>query len=161
MRFNYQKEITEFEKRQEELRRIYREAGMAEESIGAMYDYDREELRRERVFRMHNRSFDFDADYGDGMFAERTGGAYREYMDQLTCTDRYLTGSLHDLMQDIDDPDLVKALLTLTGCQRRILEMLVLDGMSQRDVAEALGVGASTVCRQVGRIRKKLKKFAE
>ena len=49
MKFNYGQEKKRFDKNWEALRKEYREAGMAEESIQAMHDFDWEDFKRERL----------------------------------------------------------------------------------------------------------------
>lgn len=54
MKFNYQTEKRKFESRWQSLRDEYRRAGMSDEAINAMYNYDWDMFKKERVFCRHN-----------------------------------------------------------------------------------------------------------
>lgn len=50
MGFNYRQERKKFEERMQENEKKYRAAGMSDEQITAMREYEEEQFRRERIY---------------------------------------------------------------------------------------------------------------
>ena len=59
MEFNYETERNKFKREQAKLRLQYEAAGMSEEAIQEMYDYDWELFKKRRNYCKHNELFDF------------------------------------------------------------------------------------------------------
>lgn len=53
MGFNYRQERKKFEERMQENEKKYRAAGMSDEQITAMREYEEEQFRRERIYKIH------------------------------------------------------------------------------------------------------------
>lgn len=53
MGFNYRQERKKFEEQMQENERRFRAAGMSDEQIMAMREYEEEQFRRERVYKIH------------------------------------------------------------------------------------------------------------
>ena len=61
MEYNVAKERIKFFTEQDRLAKEYRKAGMTEEQIKVMFDYDYEAFKKERVFREHSNFMDLEA----------------------------------------------------------------------------------------------------
>ena len=58
MGFNYASEKKKFENRWKKLKTEYMEAGMSDDAIQQMYEYDLKEFRNKRIISIHEQAFD-------------------------------------------------------------------------------------------------------
>ena len=130
----------------------YRAAGMTEEQIQAMYEYDLDVFRSDRNYYEHTQeyeasSFEEGVDDSDNALLDR-------YADQfsVSCEDRYFDGS-DPFVIGFDDERL-NAIVKKFNNPRdiRILKMLS-EGVTEAQIAVELGVTNQAISKRVKKFR--------
>lgn len=157
MKFNYASEKRKFETMWDRLRLEYREAGMSEENIQKMYEYDWDMFKKERVFCMHNQYMP------DGMFEngdnkdEGQNPLLHKYREQMSIEDDYFADEGNHWISKINNQDLLKGLKILSEEQLELLERVVIKEESLEQIAEDMGIGYFAVANRISRIKKRIK----
>lgn len=138
MGFNYRQERKKFEERMQENEKKYRAAGMSDEQITAMREYEEERFRRERVYKIH--------------IVLEQSKEYPGLIEWAGTTDSYF----QDLDSVLDDlsPGMSQR---LTERDKEVL-VLLFTGMNHREAAEFLGIAQQVLSRHVKKVRKFLKR---
>ncbi|MEY8576481.1 hypothetical protein AALD01_19490 [Oscillospiraceae bacterium 21-37] len=138
MGFNYRQERKKFEERMQENEKKYRAAGMSDEQITAMREYEEEQFRRERIYKIH--------------IVLEQSKEYPGLIEWAGTTDSYF----QDLDSVLDDlsPGMSQR---LTERDREVLVLLFAD-MNHREAAEFLGIAQQVLSRHVKKVRKFLKR---
>ena len=138
MGFNYRQERKKFEDRMQENEKKYRAAGMSDEQITAMREYEEEQFRRERIYKIH--------------IVLEQSKEYPGLIEWAGTTDSYF----QDLDSVLDDlsPGMSQR---LTERDREVLVLLFAD-MNHREAAEFLGIAQQVLSRHVKKVRKFLKR---
>ena len=138
MGFNYRQERKKFEERMQENEKKYRAAGMSDEQITAMREYEEEQFRRERIYKIH--------------IVLEQSKEYPGLIEWAGTTDSYF----QDLDSVLDDlsPGMSQR---LTERDREVLVLLFAD-MNHREAAEFLGIAQQVLSRHVKTVRKFLKR---
>ena len=157
MKFNYGKEKRKFEAMWERLRKEYREAGMSEENIQKMYEYDWDMFKKERVFCMHNQFMP------EGVFEngepkdEGQNPLLHMFRDQMSITDDYFADEKNHWISKINNQDLLNGLEMLSKEQVELLERAIIMEESLEKIADDMGIGYFAVANRLSRIKKKVK----
>ena len=138
MGFNYRQERKKIEERMQENEKKYRAAGMSDEQITAMREYEEEQFRRERIYKIH--------------IVLEQSKEYPGLIEWAGTTDSYF----QDLDSVLDDlsPGMSQR---LTERDREVLVLLFAD-MNHREAAEFLGIAQQVLSRHVKKVRKFLKR---
>ena len=159
MKFNYQSEKKKLERRWKSIEKECQAAGMSEKSIEELRQYDLEAFRKERLFCMHNQYIN-DYDFEDGNESNESRNPYLvKFSDQLTKEDLYFEDDRYGWIQQLDDEELVRKILALGEERIELLTQYVYGGLTQREIAEGLGITRSAVADRIEVIKKKIKKF--
>lgn len=156
MEFNYALERRKFERRWKLLRKQYQEAGMDEESIDKIYNFDLQWFNSER--RYIRRQADLPEDVTVDDFA--CSGAEPQTEKTLPSsgslnvppTDRYWW------INEIMDEALLCKLMMLSDSDIELLTAIVFEGKTQHEFALAKGTNQQSISRQLQQIRKRLGK---
>lgn len=138
MGFNYRQERKKFEERMQENEKKYRAAGMSDEQITAMREYEEEQFRRERIYKIH--------------IVLEQSKEYPGLIEWAGTTDSYF----QDLDSVLDDlsPGMSQR---LTERDKEVL-VLLFTGMNHREAAEFLGIAQQVLSRHVKKVRKFLER---
>lgn len=159
MKFNYQSEKRKFEKEWKQLRNEYVKAGMEETAIQAMYEYDWEMFKKERVFCIHNQYMpDGEFDNGDPK-DEGQNPLLSKFIESLSVMDEYFQDEIYGWVNEINDSLILKCIKQLPEEQIELITLYVFQEKSLMEIAEILGISYVAVANRLGRIRKKLKKM--
>lgn len=155
MYFNYGYERRLFEMDQAKKRREYRTAGMSEDAIMEMYEYDLyvfNNNRKEIKHRAHySEMLTYDSETGDSRYMDMD-----EFPSQRKHIDYSLIGS--KWLEEIENKKLYKVLKTLPKDYITIIAMKM-DRYTDKDIAKLLGCERSTITHKVLLIKKKIKTF--
>lgn len=158
MKFNYASEKRKFETMWERLRKEYREAGMSEENIQKMYEYDWDMFKKERVFCMHNQYM------ADGVFEngdpkdEGQNPLLHKFREQMSKEDDYFANEKNHWISEITNQELLKGLEMLSEEQLELLERAVIKEESLEEISENLRIEYFAVANRLSRIKKKIKR---
>ena len=141
MGFNYRQERKRFEEQMQENEKKYRAAGMSDERITAMHEYEEEQFRRKRTYKTHivlEQSFEYPG------LVEQEHSFDRNFDNIGTC----LVTLLDNLV-----PGLSKK---LTKQDKDILVYLS-KGYSHSEIGQIFGLTQQAVSLHIAKVRKMLK----
>ena len=157
MSFNKGYELKKFEAHWEKLRIEYAAAGMTEEAIQKMYDYDRQQFNSERTFIERTQEFTAPA-YESS--EEEASPLMLRYQDAITMTDTYHeTKSRFAWIGEIENERLLSALENLSEDDLKLLTFYAYEGYTVTEISKVLGVSQPTISIKIKRITNFLKKF--
>lgn len=135
MSFNNGNERRKLNAKWEQLRVQYREAGMSEEAIQAMYEFDLGVLNSERAYDASTVAV---CDGEDDVDA-RKAADLKQYEAAITVTDTYHeTKSRFGWIGEIENERLLAALESLSELDLKILTLYVYAGYTESEIASAL-----------------------
>lgn len=157
MKFNYSKEKRRFDREHEQLYIEYKNAGMSDEDIKQIFDWDWELFKEERRYIEHYQKWEHfmdDGDEGDikNPFMERN-------LEKFSTEQNYFSGELTSCLEFVESKDIYKALKKLGKQQWTVLYLYAIYDMSQEEIARILGISQPAVAQRIETIRKKIKKF--
>ena len=157
MSFNKGYELKKFEAHWEKLRIEYAAAGMTEEAIQKMYDYDRLQFNSKRTFIERTQEFTAPA-YESS--EEEASPLMLRYQDAITVTDTYHeTKSRFAWIGEIENERLLSALENLSEDDLKLLTFYAYEGYTVTEISKVLGVSQPTISIKIKRITNFLKKF--
>ena len=157
MSFNKGYELKKFEAHWEKLRIEYAAAGMTEEAIQKMYDYDRQQFNSERTFIERMQEFTAPA-YESS--EEEASPLMLRYQDAIAVTDTYHeTKSCFTWIGEIENERLLAALENLSELDLKILTLYVYAGYTESEIAMTLESKRITIHKRIERITMFLKNF--
>ena len=157
MSFNKGYELKKFEAHWEKLRIEYAAAGMTEDAIQKMYDYDRQQFNSERTFIERTQEFTAPA-YESS--EEEASPLMLRYQEAITTKDTYHeTKSKFAWIGEIEDERLLSALENLSDADLNLVTMYAYEGYTVTEISKVLGVAQPTISVKIKRITKFLKNF--
>ena len=157
MSFNKGYELKKFEAHWEKLRIEYAAAGMTEDAIQKVYDYDRQQFNSERTFVERTQEFTAPA-YESS--EEEASPLMLRYQDAITVTDTYHeTKSRFAWIGEIENERLLSALENLSEDDLKLLTFYAYEGYTVTEISKVLGVSQPTISIKIKRITNFLKKF--
>ena len=157
MSFNKGYELKKFEAHWEKLRIEYAVAGMTEEAIQKMYDYDRQQFNSERTFIERTQEFTAPA-YESS--EEEASPLMLRYQEAITTTDTYHeTKSKFAWIGEIENERLLAALESLSELDLKILTLYVYAGYTESEIASTLESKRITIHKRIERMAMFLKNF--
>ena len=156
MSFNNGNERRKLNAKWEQLRVQYREAGMSEEAIQAMYEFDLGVLNSERAYDANTVAV---CDSEDDVDA-RKAADLKQYEATITVTDTYHeTKSRFAWIGEIEDENLLSALEKLSDDDLEILTLYIYEGYSTVELSKAYGIAHQNISKRIIKITNFLKNF--
>lgn len=153
MKFNNGLERVRLENSWKKLRVQYREAGMSEDAIQAMYQFDLDVLNSERAY-VDNTQPIFIAE-GDKDSVES-----KEYERAITVTDVYHeTKTRFAWVGEIKDERLQERLEKLSDEELQLITLYFHDEYSTVELSKVYGIAQQNISKRILKITKSLKKF--
>ena len=137
MAYNYAREKRKFEAEWKRKALWYRKEGMSEEDIAEMYRFDLAQFNRDRAYESRRRPLE-----------TACGSCYIQAPE--ADTGRY------SWIDEVSDQQLAERLHELSESDIALLKLLVIDGLSQAEVASILGIAQQTVSVRFNKIKKLL-----
>ena len=157
MSFNKSYELKKFEAHWEKLRNEYAAAGMTEDAIQKMYDYDRQQFNVERTHLERTQELSTDT---FECSEDENSPLMKRYREVTTVTDTYHeTKSGFAWIGEIENERLLSALENLSGLDLKILTLYVYAGYTESEIAGELGGSKVAIHKRIEKITKLLKKF--
>lgn len=151
MEFNYGLERKRFDGEWERLRKSYHEAGMSEEAIEEMYEFDFKEFNRRRAAAKWEQPFTADITGKN----EDASTLFYKFMEPLSHTDVYCTGApRYSWIEQVTNEALYMRLSQLPDQDKELLTLLAIDGFTQEEAGVFLGKRQSAICKRVKRLGK-------
>ena len=157
MSFNKGYELKKFEAHWEKLRIEYAAAGMTEDAIQKMYDYDRQQFNAERAHLERTQELSTDT---FECSEDENSPLMKRYREVTTVTDTYHeTKSGFVWIGEIENERLLSALENLSGLDLKILTLYVYAGYTESEIVGELGGSKVAIHKRIEKITKLLKKF--
>ena len=155
MKYNHSAMRQRFKKEQKSLAKKYRAAGMSEDSIREMYEFDL------AVFRSNRNDLAHKAEIEEMTSYDRiTGESHYMDMDEFPAVDAMPITSHRDKrwIEEISNIDLYNTIKSFSDNYIEIISMKM-DGFTDAKIAAALGCERSTITHKILLIKNKLKIF--
>ena len=157
MSFNKGLELKKFEAHWEKLRVEYAAAGMAEDAIQKMYDYDRQQFNSERTFVERTQEFTAPA-YESS--EEEASPLMLRYQEAITTKDTYHeTKSKFAWIGEIEDERLLSALENLSDSDLELITLYAYEGYDTVEISKAFGKTKQNISKKIQRIANFIKNF--
>ena len=152
MTFNYAVEKRKFEKVWAKLAKTYAEAGMEPEAIKAMYEFDWEIFKGERIEALHTQEFAIPESTDEEM-DDCESPLYEKFLEQLSSEyDTYGSHSRYWWLEELTTPCLTIGVPALTVEDKELLTLYIVDGLTIREIARYLNLQKSTISERLQRI---------
>ena len=156
MGFNNGLERVRLENQWKKLRVQYRAAGMSEEAIQAMYEFDLSVLNDERAYVDNTVAVSGVDNNGD---AKQTFDS-KQYEDAITITDTYHeTKTRFAWVGEIQNEQLHSGLEKLSDHDLALLTLYAVDGFTEHEIAKAFKLSQPAIHKRIVKIALFLKKF--
>ena len=152
MKWNNGKERAKFEREQKELREQYIAAGMTEEQIQAMYDFDLDVFNGKRREAEHTQTLDFAAVEAEDKELENP--LYKKFLDKLSVMMDFAEASRYAWIDEIGDERLSRAIKHLSPAQLELLTEMVMSGKRVSEIAREQYVSQQAISNKLKKIRK-------
>ena len=149
MEWNDGRERAKFKEEQVKLREKYHVAGMTEEQIQSLYEYDYGIYKKNRIEAIHTQRIDFEvAEMED---KELENPLYKKFMDKLSVEMNYSTASRYAWIKEIGDERVAMKLKKLSEDYLEILTEPIVDRLTQSEIAKKRKVGKSAISNKISR----------
>ena len=157
MSFNKGYELKKFEAHWEKLRIEYAAAGMTEDVIQKMYDYDRQQFNAERAHLERTQELSTDT---FECSEDENSPLMKRYREVTTVTDTYHeTKSGFAWIGEIENERLLSALENLSEDDLKLLTLYVYEGYNESEISKAFNVSQPAIHKRIMKIAIFLKKF--
>ena len=155
MGFNYALEKRKFDLQWSLNQKAYRKAGMSKEDIQAMKEFDWDFFLSERRFRMHTQPLP--SEYIDDNDEDGMSGLFKKF-DSLKVTFGVddLSGR-YNWVEALEDEALASKLKRLKAQDLELLTLVVIDELSQEEIAQIQHTKRQNICNKITRIKNFLK----
>lgn len=159
MSWNNAYERKKFEARQKKQAEEYRALGMTEEQIREMYEFDLEQFKSERRYRMHTQPIQVEV-FEDNNADESDNTLLIEFFDQLTCTiETSVDKSRYWWVEEIEDERLARRVKSMAPEEIEMITLLVFEGYTQIEASQKMGMPYRTFKFKFRKIKELLKNF--
>ena len=157
MSFNKGYELKKFEAHWEKLRIEYTAAGMTEDAIQKMYEYDRQQFNTERTHLERTQELSTDTfEYSE----DENSPLMKRYQDAISVTDHYHeTKSRFGWIGEIENEHLLSALESLSDDDLELLTLYVYAGYNTVELSKVYGIAQQNISKRILKITKFLKNF--
>ena len=157
MSFNKGLELKKFEAHWEKLRIEYAAAGMTEDAIQKMYDYDRQQFNAERAHLERTQELSTDT---FECSEDENSPLMKRYREVTTVTDTYHeTKSNFAWIGEIENERLLSALENLSEDDLKLLTLYVYEGYNESEISKVFNVSQPAIHKRIMKIAIFLKKF--
>ena len=157
MSFNKGYELKKFEAHWEKLRIEYAVAGMTEDAIQKMYDYDRQQFNAERAHLERTQELSTDT---FECSEDENSPLMKRYREVTTVTDTYHeTKSGFAWIGEIENERLLSALENLSEDDLKLLTLYVYEGYNESEISKVFNVSQPAIHKRIMKITIFLKKF--
>ena len=159
MSWNNGLERKKFNRKQNKQNEEYRALGMSDEAIRALNDLDNEIYNSDRVYCTHTQPIDIsvfyesDCDESDNALLKKFGDRISVTLEDSGCFSRYWW------IEELDNPELAKAIKELPKDDIELLTMLAFDEMTYDEIGIILGISKQAVFKRLTKIKEKLRFF--
>ena len=157
MSFNKGYELKKFEAHWEKLRIEYTAAGMTEDAIQKMYEYDRQQFNAERTHLERTQELSTDT---FECSEDENSPLMKRYQDAISVTDHYHeTKSRFGWIGEIENERLLSALENLSEGDLKLLTLYAYEGYNESEISKVFNASQPAIHKRIMKIAIFLKKF--
>ena len=157
MAFNKGYELKKFEAHWAKLHIEYAAAGMSEDAIQQMYDYDRQMFNAERTHLERTQELSTDT---FECSEDENSPLMKRYQEVTTVTDTYHeTSSRFAWVGEIEDERLLSALEKLSADDLKLLTLYAYEGYTETEISKVFRMSQPAIHKRISKITIFLKKF--
>ena len=157
MGFNYGLEKKNFDSQWAVTRKQYEDAGMSNEAIQAMYDYDWSVFNANRSYQNHTQEM---AAPSFEQSEESYSPLMNKYQEAVSVTDTYReTKSRFAWIGEIEDERLLSALENLSEDDLKLLTLYAYEGYNESEISKVFNVSQPAIHKRIMKISIFLKKL--
>lgn len=153
MSFNYAREKRKFDKEWEQLQREYAAAGMDEESIAQMKEFDWRWFCSRRSYDNHNQPLPEEKDFAEG----GNTVLFRKFPGLSVDFDTQKFPERYAWLQEIGDEKIYQRLGNLGKKDLELVTLIAIDGYTQTEIAKMWECSRSAITQRMNKIKKILK----
>lgn len=157
MAYNHAKEELRFANHWEKLRKEYVLAGMNEDAIQAMYEFDRSVFNSNRTYKEHTVRLVTEDDAEDEDELAYAQELLKKHFSSFSIFDDYSDGSVLGWIEDIESSKLASVLKTLSTADLLLLTRYAIFELPQPTLAQIYGTTQQAISKKICRIKKTLK----
>ena len=146
MSWNNALEKKRFDRKEKELMKQYRAAGMSEESIRELYELDWKIYKSDRRFYEHTESLE---GLVDKYYEGQQGACLKNNMEVLTVSLEPDRDRPFWWIDEMEDEKMIAAINLLTDHEKMLIHLIVFEGRTQNDVAELFGLTPGAITYQL------------
>lgn len=159
MNFNYSYEKKQFDKEWAKLEVEYRQAGMPNENIAKMKEFDWDLFKARRIETLHTQEITESNCSQDDCGDESKSTLLHKFMDKLSNTlDNSIHHSRYWWIEELESEKLIGNIKNLSKEELEILTLYVFYDKTQQEIAQLLGMTQKAISRRIIKIRGILKK---
>lgn len=151
MGFYYATERKRFEREWDKLRKEYEAAGMTQETIQLLYEFDLEVFRSQRTYVNHTQAMPSEYINSDEM---EHSTLFRKFKLNTTTFDESNFSGQYAWVDSIENQKLALILRQLSDKDLELLTYLVLEEHTQRELAQKWGCAQSAISQRLKKIKK-------
>lgn len=155
MGISFAHEYNAFRKQQKKLRDEYIAAGMTEEQVAMMYEFDKAQLARDCAFKRRTQPLMEICD--DDFDCEGQNTLLNRFHEQLSSEFDTFYASRYWWVEEITDTELALRIKTLSQDDLELLALIVFDGCTQVEIAMLKNTSKQAINNKLARIKKFLK----
>lgn len=159
MSFNYASEKRKFDAMWAKLRVEYREAGMEESAITAMYEFDCEVFRKNRTYGIHNTYFSTVMPDGEEVADDRSSFMKKFSSRFSVQAEESDPDRRYGWIDEIENPVLSEILQKMPEKDKELLTLYVIEGYTVTDIAKMEGSTHQNISKKIRRLKNILKSF--
>ena len=155
MGFNYSREKFIFDKEWEKLREQYKKAGMSDEAVQELYDFDWSWFRMRRNY--ENRVQAMPEEEIEEQNAETRSNLFQRFTSLSTSFDEVEFSGRYAWLDTISDDALSKKLRDLSDYELEVLTLWALEGYTQCEIARKMRCSQKAISNRLFKIKRILK----
>lgn len=153
MAWNDANQRRKFEARMKKQAEEYRAAGMTEEQIQAMYEFDFEQYKSDRRFYTHTQPLN-ECNFDDGSCDESDNGLLEGFECVLSVIDEYsIDHGRYGWIEDVENPDLYEKLKMLSESDIELLTLYVFENKTMVEIASNFNCTKVNIFKKIERIK--------
>ncbi len=157
MAFCYELEAKKFHRQWARCLREFTAAGMSAEAIAELYTFFRQQFNSDRRYGTHNDSLE-GLLYSKDTPGEEDYSRLGKHIGRMSAAQPEISEwSRAAWAEDVDTPELARAIKALPEAEFEYMTCFIADGMSRADLARSLGVSRAAVTKRCQRIERNLK----
>lgn len=162
MGFNYGLEKKRFESEFMKFRQACKASEMSDKDIETIREYDWEQFKSERNYRMHTQPIDNIQNPDNDPMEDSQSPLLKKFLSHLSIPPKEINDSNREnWFEDLEDVRLITLIKVLTQAELDVLTGLIIDGLSQAELSRVKNVSRTAITNRMNNIKYKFQKICK